>query len=358
MTSLAERCGAIWQGVRASPAELPATVLIPPDHVHGAQPEPSTFVKNQDYFQVRVNQVFLSEKRRWWSEYQPMAFAVTEFIYDKSVQAVPFVVGPSLIERYGQQVPAGMVFKNTRVAGIHPYRGGRLTTTVMLFRVRRDDYARNLLHIAESAASVVDFSAALTMYMKLAGVLLDGVESLLGMAAVEPVAGLRQEFDPDAQDQFRPGYFALIDVHDEGFRADRLWVRDHQLLYGDSLASAAPFTGGDFILHSLVRSDRRSDEATLPFYGQYEKALEQAGHSDKRSWLRARAADSVLWQAVTASPDLTKPHAAELRQQYRAEIEKEHADAVAGGVLGPAGTGTDPAIDPAVLRQATALLEG
>ena len=39
----------------------------------------------------------------------------------------------------GQQTPVGMVFSDTRVAGIHPYRGGRLIVTVILYSVVRNE---------------------------------------------------------------------------------------------------------------------------------------------------------------------------------------------------------------------------
>lgn len=354
MDSISDRCGAIWQRVRSSPAQLPAQVAIPRSHVADGSSMGSAFTKDQDYFQIRFNQVFLSDRRKWWSEYDPMALAVTEFIYDKSMQAVPFIVGPSLVQKYGQKVPAGMLFQDTRVAGIHPYRGGPVKTTVMLFRVQRQDYGRKLLNMAESAASVLDFSSALTMYVKLANVLLDGVEALFGMDTVQPVTGLRREFDPDAGDLFEPGFFALIDPHDTDFRPEQLWVRDRQLFSGDSLETATPFRAGDFILYSIVQSKTRSDDSTLPFYEQFERAKKEAGHADASSWLRARADDAVLWQRVLASPDLTEPHADELSEVYRARIQKIHDYAVDHKVLGPApGSGAQPA----KLQQATALLE-
>ncbi len=340
--------------MHASPARLPAQLAIPRDHVEGPAPAGPAFAKDQHYFQVRFNQVFLSDRRRWWSEYVPMAMAVTEFIYDKSVQTVPFIVGPSLVQKYGQKVPAGMLFQDTRVAGIHPYRGGRLTTTVMLFRIQQEDYGRKLLDIAENTAAIVDFSTALTMYVKLAGVLLDSVEGLFGMDATQPVAGLRREFDPDAGDVLEPGFFALIDPHDTAISPEQLWVRDHQLLAGDSMASATPFRAGDFILYSLVQSTVRSDDSTLPFYPQFERAKEEARHADANAWLRARADDASLWQSVINSPDLTEPHADERAQAYRARIQKIHDYAVAHNMLGPAPASA-ARLDK--VRQATTLLE-
>jgi len=64
MASVSERCGAIWQRVRSSPARLPAQVAIPRSHIAGSSSMGSAFAKNQDYFQVRFNQVFLSDRRR------------------------------------------------------------------------------------------------------------------------------------------------------------------------------------------------------------------------------------------------------------------------------------------------------
>jgi len=66
-----------------------------------------------------------------------MVFVSSELSYDSAEIAVPFVVGPSMIK--GQQTPVGMVFSDTRVAGIHPYRGGRLIVTVILYSVVRNE---------------------------------------------------------------------------------------------------------------------------------------------------------------------------------------------------------------------------
>src|SRR5436309_885560 len=84
-------------------------------------------------------------------------------------------------------------------------------------------------------------------YIKVADVVLGGVETLLGLATTKPLVALRREFDPDGQDVFEPGYFALIHKSENEVAADRLWVRGNRLVQGDSLAAATPYRDADYV---------------------------------------------------------------------------------------------------------------
>jgi hypothetical protein len=54
---------------------------------------------------VRINQLFLAASRQWFVQYDPLVFVVSEFTYNTAVTTVPFVVGPSMMETYDQQIP-------------------------------------------------------------------------------------------------------------------------------------------------------------------------------------------------------------------------------------------------------------
>ena len=244
------------------------------------------------------------------------------------------MVGPSLVEKYGQKVPNGMIFANTRVAGLHPYRGGKLAFSLILCRVQRLNYATELLKLVESTASVVDFSTSLSTYSKIAGVVLDGLESLLGLGKTESLIGIRQEFDPSAGDEFKPGFFALIDQPESQLDVEQFWVREQQLVYGPSLATAKPFREADYILYSLVQTSERQDETTLPFYPLYEKVKEAATIPNPRSWRRAKANMLTLLQNLVISPDLTPLQVRILTNKYVAEMRELYAAAVKLGSLG------------------------
>ena len=84
----------------------------------------AVFQSDQHYFQVRINEMYLKYSRNWFSRYDPMVFVVSEFTYDKKAEAVPFVVGQQMMEKFEKNTPTGMIFSDTRVAGVHPYRGG------------------------------------------------------------------------------------------------------------------------------------------------------------------------------------------------------------------------------------------
>jgi hypothetical protein len=266
-----------------------------------------------------------------------MVFVVSEFKYDKEDQAVPFVVGPMMMEQFGKKIPEHMVFSNTRVAGLHPYQGGRLALSVVLYRVQQTNYAKKLLQVVESAASALDFATALSTYLKVANVVLDGVEALLGLNAIDPLIGFRCEFDRDAGDQFEPSYFALINVSEEKLKIDKLWVRKNRLVFGEDLATAKPFRDVDFVLYSTTQTTERSDLTTLPFYPSYERVIRNAIRSNTEdSWKVTKALMAELAETLRFSPDLTPEQSRELRVKYKQEMVQEHEKAVEEAHLGAA----------------------
>ncbi len=323
MPTLAERSRALWNSLKAAPTIQPSRITIPANHLDSAAS--GSFQPNTHYFQVRVNEMYLTNSREWFSTYDPMVFVVSEFTYDKHEEAVPFVVGPALLEKFGQKTPEGMIFANTRVAGLHPYRGGRLGLSVMLCRVKRTDYLRRLLQVVETTADAIDFSTALSSYVKVASAVVDGVESLFALGDTEPLIGLRTEFDPDAGDPLRPTFYALI--HAPNVAANSLWVRDNKLFQGESLAAAQPYRQADYVLYSVIQSPERSDETTLPFYPIWERLLGLATQPDDNSWARAKADLVSLRQTMLLSPDLTPAQADSLFERYLQQVKDEHEKA-------------------------------
>jgi hypothetical protein len=315
----------LWEQIQKSSTKTPTRLKIPNTRSDHRQTTPTQpFQPNQQYFQIRINELYLSTSRKWFSEYDPLVFAATEFIYDKKAETVPFVVGPSLIEKNGQKAPTGgsTIFSNTRVAGLHPYRGGRLTLSIVLYRVKRKDHAKELLKLIESVSSAIDFSTALRSYTKVAGVVLTGIESLLGLHDTEPIIAIRQEFDPTAGDNLEPSYFVLIDKPESELKTEQLWVRDNQLVYGATLAESKPFREADFVLYSIVQTSDRNDITTLPFYPLFERAKEAALQGDDKSWERAKANLMSLHQTLALSPDLTPSQAMQLSKSYVEEVRE------------------------------------
>ena len=329
MKSLVERCGDIWGSISESPAQIPTRVVIPVEHIDKGEKLTEAFQRNEHYFQIRINEMYLTYSRKWFSIYDPMVFVVSEFDYDENTEVVPFVVGPMMMEEFGQKIPEGMVFSNTRVAGLHPYIGGRLILSVMLCRVQRKNYAQKLLQLIENASRVLDFSTALSNYVKVSSIVLDGIEALLGLGDIESLVGLRKEFDPDAGDVLKPGYFALINSESE-LNPDKLWVRQDQLVYGKNLIDAKPFRDADYVLYSIVQTTERSDVAKLPFYPLWKRVLQDV--TDKKlteeKWQSAKVNMASLFQMMRLSPDLVKQQVYKLTQEYRLEMRRCYDETV------------------------------
>jgi hypothetical protein len=350
----------IWNWVSeniASGARQQSSALtLPPTQVDHSSPIADKFEPGEDYFQVRVNQMFLTKARKWFTQIDPMVFVASEFQYNKELQAVPFVVGPSLLERFGQQVPRGMMFRNTTVAGLHPYRGGALSLTVVLFQLPVNDLARGFLKVIENMASALNFATALETYVKVGSVILEGVQTLLGLKAATPLTGLRISIDPQAGDAFRPSYFVLIDA--PNIQPGELWVRDNQLLKGTSIEVAAPYDENDFVLYSIVRApdQKRSDFEQLPFYQLYERAMTEAGSLKEGSWENAKGNLISLLNALVLSPDLTRKQALGLYEKFQTEVVGMRDLAIRTSKLGPERAAAIPDRLDSVREAARAIL--
>ncbi len=332
MASFSERVQAILQGIAVGQTNLPGRLIISHSHVDdGTQVE--AFVSNEHYFQVRINEMFLAAGRKWFVDYHPMVFVVSQFNYGfgaNSKTEVPFVVGPSMLEKYKMPIPGGTVFSNTKVAGLHPYRGGSINLSVFLYKVSEKDYARQLLQFTENVASVLDFSTSLSIYLKVAGVVLDGVESLLGLTGTIPVAGWSQGMDPDANDVLEPRYFALINQPESDVDPNAFWVdSNRRLLKGSTRAGAKPFREADYILYSMVQTKERNDIAQMPFYDLYQQMRVNAGSNNRSDYKLAQITMSMLKQRLILSPDLTEPQSEKLQKKYTDEMVRKHEEAIA-----------------------------
>ena len=330
----------LWGKVKHSPAILPTHHPIPAGHVDKKEGEP--FRRDQHYFVVRVNQIFLKYNRQFWTTYAPMALFVSEFDYDEDAKVVPFVVGPSMLEKNKIELPSGFIFSDTKVAGIHPYKGGGLKLTVILYQVKRTDLAKSLLKVIEKFASVVDLSQTLATYIKIADVLVETVAEVVGSDEDnQPIIGLRKEFD--AVEGFAPGYFALIDSGKARIDVNKLWVKGNELLFGDSRETATQFTDANYVLYSIRQTTSRDDFTKLGFYGQWKVALAESWTNDRQKWKSAQANWTTLCQMMSLSPDLVTPQADALADECRELMERNHNKVKAERAVMGAGEGESEA---------------
>ena len=323
-----------WDSIRHREAKLPCCRALPAAQTDEEVPLGTDLVRDQDYFLVQVNEMFLADERKWTSTYDPAVLVLTEFEYDGEIREVPFVVGPRMLDERGIKDNAGVVYRDTRVAGLHPYRGSTVGLTVILYRVRQDDSAKNLLNVVEQVSGALDVATTLPIYLKFASAVFGGVESLLGLDSTAPIVGLREEFDEAAQKPPRTGYYVLIDAPEEEIDVSRLWVRDRRLRHGDDLQTSVPYRDSDYVLYSVRSTSERRDVGMLPFGEIWTRVKKEACVPTPEGLESARRNMTSLYQSMTTSPDLTLDQAQALAGEYVAKMKKLHEGAVAIGVRG------------------------
>jgi hypothetical protein len=306
--------------LRRRAAQLPRVERIP-----GAKVE--RIRKNADYFGIHVRELFLAETGRWWTEYEPMVFVSTEYSYGGNWVVVPFVVGPSLIKSEGMTSPKGMLFHDTQVAGWAPFRGGKVALTVMLYRVKKQDYAHKLLGVLESLSAAIDFGADVDSYLKVVRPIMDGVNALLDLGDTEPLVGERIEFDSEQDEGFNTGDVAIVNNSSYPRAGEEFRVRSRRLHYGKvGEAEQSEFRECDFVLYSISRTSVRDDVDALSFGKQKDDAVRAAMGPAPEDWDRAKAQLLALYRAMVLSADLVPEQISQLFAEYKAEVVKRHED--------------------------------
>jgi hypothetical protein len=315
-----------FKGIAGSPAVLPHFIRIPDANTDDPAGLAGMFEPQQHYFTVRVNEMFLSQKRRWFREIEPMVVCLTTYAYGEQEIDNPFIVGRTMIEKNMQNIPEGMIFNDTRVAGLHPYAGGRLVVSFVLCRSVTKDYLADSLEFMQNIAGVFseNITALINNYLKIANVVIGGLDKLLDSQAITPIFGIRQEFDPDANDKFSPGYYVIIDKSNLTWNPDQFFIRGNRLLYGSDASTARPFREDEYILFSVTRTDARGDIKLLPVWQSYKKIQDELKVPEVSQEIKDKIKGMlrVLNIEMQQSPDLTRPHAQKLIEQYVDEIAK------------------------------------
>ncbi len=295
----------ILSSLKHGDVALPTLTRVPDENVLVDGYAPELFDVGTHYFTVRSNMLSLQHSRNWFTTWQPMLVSVVEFRYAGSEVSVPFVVGPSMLKpRTDAEVPLATVFAGTEVAGVHPYAGDRVAVTMLLYRVKHDDYVKNILDVAQQIVGAFDLSTVLTQYLCVAAAVEGAIDSILRVKDTTPVLGYRIEFNPNAADVFRPGYFALLTG--ETLSSERVWVRDHMLLAGDT-ADTATAPREDAVLFSVTGSTIRNDVADLPWFRPlWQQVVRAANTGTDDGKIAVKAHLAYLYENLALSHDVAK----------------------------------------------------
>lgn len=311
----------VWDDVRKGKVPLPVVASIQPNKCAPAESAGYPIRRNEMYFTVRINEMYLSDNREWWSVYDPLVVVVCEFDHGSERVVVPTVVGPNLIQKQApnDRPRHGVVLLDTRVTGPHPYRGGDLDISVAFYQVQRANHARTLLKVVDTLSTSLGDPGQMQTIAKAGAALLEGVEGLLGMAETTYLAGLRMSLANTPVTPLTAGFSALITP--KAPDNAQLSVIERRL-HVQSGGKVAPYRNSDFVLLSVTGDEARGDESKLPFYPLKTAALAAIWDGDG-GLERAKANLIAAYQQMRTSPDMTAAEAGRLFDAWLAEFELE-----------------------------------
>ena len=341
-----------------------AVPVLSADPVDAATPV-TRFVPDEVYLEVRIHQLWLTNERELWREYQPFGTVVTEFLRRGERVAVPSVLGSAELSRRLNVVSGddAVEFGNIRVAGPVPYEGDDVSLLLALFRTRTSDWLARSFTLVEDVASAVGFGG-LAAAAPLAASLVRGLDSFLDVDEVELRVGAYCSWSsPSGPDGLARSATELAPMHYAVLRRPRvgagaaaaaelaaLRVRDGKLCRLTADGSLVPYNQHDFILIGVEARRFREDYRRLEFYRLWEQTRRHVVDGDlgvaRRLWRQTAGA--------IFTDDLTRPQQQALHAEYE-RLFTELVDRFAGygtsthRSLGPSTPGSDHEDDPETL---------
>jgi hypothetical protein len=271
-------------------------------------------VPNTHYFGLTLNELWLSKGREWWSTFDPLVHVAMTFDYGSEAVTLSKLIGPSALKGKllpeASELPHGFVMRDIGVAPAHPFRGGPVDVTVVLYKVKRTDFAKKALALAEGLAAAFGGAAQIGPLLKLGGVVADTINALLQIGDSEPVLGHHVGLNPSPVRPLRMQSIALLSGE---VAPDALRVTNDRL---DGLPREAA-DSTDYVLYSLWGDTNAPDENRLPIAPLIEKMDECALAGDDVSWQRGKSLLMSLYVQLLASPDLFKADADRLFASFR-----------------------------------------
>jgi hypothetical protein len=317
----------IWNQVTREQTPVRLSFRVADDHVLDGGSTGQEFQTDQAYFEVRLAEQFLKNKREYFWNYIPLTLTLSGFIYDGKRQSLPGVVGPTLLQEIEELDGEERVrFRNTRLAGPAPYGGDGIDLFVGLFRIMTDDWARETLKLLESVARSFDASR-LTEFVHVAEPLASSIESFLGREEIEFRLGERTEYTDPTQNnpstKFRAGYWTFIRADRSDLQPEQFWVKNNQLHFGPGADSLQLYRDHDYLLLSINHMEVRSDYTTMEFHREWEKAQETYWNSPVDQYDGAKTHMRALMYQVQSSPDLIPTQREALLGYYFEQFQKE-----------------------------------
>jgi len=324
-----------------------SSFTLPLESSGGTTPIP--FTPDGVYLEVTVRQIWLTEERRLWREFQPFLAVVTDFIHQGEPRSLPALLGAgelsgklALIEKED-----AIEIRNIRVAGPIPYEGDNVSILVALFRTETKNWLNKTLGAVEQIAGALA-PGSLIAWKPVADSVISALTRFLDEEALELRCGQYQGWSR-AEDPDNPGPNDLRPMHlvvmrkpmSDGEPGAGFTVRDGRL-HSIEAGKAKPYTAHDFVLLGIEPRLKRDDYKKLDFYKYWQATRDclRAGETDvaEREW--RKTAGSLYTDELTETQQQT------LYADYKRRYDEMLGRLVAASVRGIDATSVALPEDP------------
>jgi hypothetical protein len=316
----------VLEAFMRQPAERKFYARVPDDHVLDGGSPGRKFIAEQSYFELRLAEMFLRDRRQYWRGFVPLAVTVSKFLYAGKRQTVPFLIGNQLLKQIETYIQDECVeYRNTRIAGPAPYAGDDVSLFTGLFRSQVTNLSEQLWHLVEDLVTAFDVTQ-LSRYLDIARPIQTGLAQLLGMKEVEYQTGARQVFTgnaaPETSACFREGYLAYVNCPEASIQSNSLWVKDGRLYVGTTPKQMERLQKHDYGLVEISLLTQRDDYSAFAFHQVWEKAQKEIYEGDP---VKARKLFLDLSGHVATCADFTQTQRYDLIRLYKANFERDVA---------------------------------
>jgi len=231
---------------------------LPKDRVVGGageEPVGAPIERDEAYFNVRMNEMYVRHARKLWRKFHPMLHGWVDYMGEETHA----VAGPGQLQTLGERGLENAVILNHRLAGPTPYRGGELTVLTGLYSIPGHDASKALIDAVQTISSLA--GVALGQAVPIANAVKNGVESILGLDKARLELGVLDSFDTTP---LRPGYHVGVAAPAEEVPFQGLWLREGRLVQGSDPVAAAPYRDHDYMVVEIQRKETYDNWAALP----------------------------------------------------------------------------------------------
>ena len=316
----------IFQVVERSANQRSYFDWVPKERIAQEDRQAHVFEAGSGYFQIRLVEMFLRDKRHYWNGYIPMVVTLSDFIYDNKQISVPVYIGNNLLKSIETKVKDEYVeYINTSIIGPVPYNGGDISFFLGLFRIKISDISLNLFKFMEDLISTYKIPV-LSSYLEVASSIKAGFEGILDIGKeVQMQIGNRIVFTDVSGEphQMREGYLLNINCPyiqiDQQIQSGRLWIERDRLWVREK-SQTKPYEENDYCLLKIIHRHTRNDYGVLGFNDLFNKIRKEIFKNNREY---AEHLFFSLIRQVAQSPDLTQEHQYELVQLYTGNYEKQ-----------------------------------